>query len=69
MPRFNSTAIMRAEYDAETLTLRLWFTESGGPYDYRDVPEDIFHGLCDADSQGRYYNQHIRDKYEVVPPP
>ena len=69
MPRFNSTAILRAEYDAETATLTLWFRESGGPYNYRDVPEDIFHGLGATESQGRYYNAHIRDRYEVVPPP
>lgn len=68
MPYFRSTAVERAEYDAETSTLRLWFVESGGPYAYRAVPEDIFAALCDATSQGRYYNEHIRDRYEVIPP-
>ncbi|WP_332701046.1 KTSC domain-containing protein [Devosia sp.] len=65
---FDSTAILRAEYEPETATLQLWFRESGGPYDYRNVPADIFDGLCDASSKGRYYNEHIRDRYEVIPP-
>lgn len=69
MPSFNSTAILRAEYDEDSATLRLWFRESGGPYDYRDVPAEVFDALCAADSQGRYFAAHIRDRYEVVPPP
>ena len=69
MPYFRSTAIERAEYDTETATLLLWFVESGGPCAYRAVPEDVFEALCDAASQGRYYNERIRDRYEVRPPP
>ena len=65
---FTSTAILRAEYDAEARVLTLWFKESGGPYDLHDVPEEVFAELCEAPSQGRYYNKHIRDRYEVSPP-
>lgn len=68
MPYFRSRAILRAEYDADTPTLWLWFVESGGPYAYHAVPEDVFDALCQAASQGRYYNEHIRDTYEVSPP-
>jgi hypothetical protein len=68
VPYFRSAAIERAEYDAENATLWLWFVESGGPYAYRAVPEDVFDALRDASSQGRYYNEHIRDRYEVIPP-
>ena len=46
----------------------LWFVESVGPYAYRAVPEAVFDAVCDAAAQGRYYNEHIRDKYEVSPP-
>ncbi len=63
MPTFNSTAIQRAEYDANTAVLSLWFTGSGGPYDYFLVPARVFDGLCRAASKGSYYNQHIRDHY------
>ena len=63
MPYFRSTAIKRAEYDEDTRTLTLYFVETGGPYHYRNVPENIFDGLCKARSKGRYFNDHIRDKY------
>src|SRR5690606_23360480 len=49
MPYFNSTAISRAEYDSGTL--RIWFVESGGPYDFYNVPLHIFEGLCNAVSK------------------
>lgn len=63
MPVFNSSAVKRAEYDPETLRLRLWFPE-GKPYDYCRVPQHIFDGLCSAASKGTFFNNHIRDKYE-----
>ena len=63
MPDFNSTAIRRAEYNDETRVLTLWFVESGGPYDYFDVPEHVFDELCRAQSKGRYFADHIRDQY------
>ncbi len=68
MPWFDSTAIARAEYDPDNRVLQIWFRPSGGPYDHLDVPEEVFHDLCTAASPGRYYNRHIRDRYEVVPP-
>lgn len=68
MPYFKSTAIERAEYEAESQTLLLWFNGSGGPYAHRHVPEDVFEALCQAPSQGTFYNKHIRDKYDVSPP-
>lgn len=63
MPSFESTAITRAEYDADRAVLSLWFTGSGGPYDYFLVPARVFEGLCKAPSKGGYYNLHIRDHY------
>lgn len=63
MPSFASSAIARAEYDAATAVLSLWFVESGGPYDYFLVPPRIYDELCRAASKGSYYNQHIRDRY------
>ncbi|AWN36535.1 KTSC domain-containing protein [Methylobacterium radiodurans] len=63
MPRFNSSAIERAEYDEPSSTLQIWFVESGGPYSYYGVPPHIFQGLCAAASQGQYFAVYIRDKY------
>lgn len=63
MPFFNSTAISRAEYDTDRQLLRIWFVESGGPYDYFGVPQHIYDGLLNAGSKGSYYNDYIRDQY------
>lgn len=68
MVRFDSSAIWRAEYDPEERLLQLWFTGDALPYGYRDVPEDVFDGLCAAESQGRFFTAPIRDRYEVLPP-
>jgi hypothetical protein len=37
--------------------------ESGRVYQYYDVPEDIYNAMLSSDSKGRYFNQHIRDKF------
>lgn len=63
MPYLRSSAIRRAEYIKQTSTLQIWFVESGGPYDYYGVPEDVYLGLINARSAGRYYNDYIRDRY------
>ncbi|WP_393992745.1 KTSC domain-containing protein [Xanthobacter oligotrophicus] len=65
MPYFTSTAIRQAEYNPGTQVLSIWFTQSGGPYEYFGVPQHIFDGLCNASSQGTYFNLYIRDQYSV----
>jgi hypothetical protein len=69
MERFQSSAMWQADYDPDERLLQIWFSGDDRPYGYRDVPEDVFDALCAADSQGRYFAAHIRDRYEVVPPP
>jgi len=63
MPVFNSTAIIRAEYNPETEEMQVWFPDAG-PYDFCGVPERVWEGLLDAKSKGSFYNVHIRDKYQ-----
>jgi hypothetical protein len=63
MQHFNSSAIERADYDEGTRVLKIWFVESGGPYDYYGVPTQIWTGLLAAPSKGTYYNDYIRDQY------
>jgi len=63
MPVFNSSAIRRAEYDPSNLVLKIWFVQTGGPYDYYSVPESVYLGLCNASSQGTYFARYIRDQY------
>jgi hypothetical protein len=59
----NSTAIARIEYNPTTHTLKIWFRESGGPYDYYGVPQSVYEGLIRAPSVGAYFNAYIRDHY------
>lgn len=65
MPTFSSSSIDRAEYDVKSRVLRIWFVKAKGHYDYYDVPEGIFHGLCQAASKGGYYRRYIKDLYLV----
>ena len=39
--------------------------ESGAIYQYRDVPEETYEELLAADSLGRYFNHHIRNRSHV----
>ena len=39
--------------------------ESGSVYQYRDVPEETAEELLAADSLGRYFTHHIRDRSYV----
>lgn len=63
MHYFNSTAIHAAAFNAATMTLTIWFTNSGRSYDYYNVPLDVWHGLISAGSAGGYFNHFIRDQY------
>lgn len=63
MPYVNSSAIRRIEYDPVKQVLQIWFTESGGPYNYYGVPPWVYEGFLRASSKGGYFNDHIRDRY------
>jgi hypothetical protein len=36
---------------------------SGRVYQYYDVPQDIYEGMLDAESKGKYFNANIRGKF------
>ena len=57
-----STHVHEASYDpeAERLTLRL----NGGTIAHHGVPKELALGLQAAQSHGKYYNEHIRGKFE-----
>lgn len=63
MPFLNSSAIARAEYDARTKTMQLWFRGGTHAYDFYNVPEVVYRGLLQASSAGSYYDQHIKGRY------
>jgi len=57
-----STVIANFFYDAETSTLRVVF-RSGKIYEYKDVPESIYHAMKMSFSKGTYFNRHIKNTF------
>lgn len=61
--KVKSTALKSVGYNPDE---RLLETEliTERIYQYKEVPEVIYHNLMKAESLGRYYNKYIRDEYE-----
>ena len=60
--RVTSTNIRSIGYDATNETLEVEFN-SGGLYQYFNVPETVYTALMRASSKGRYLNDQIKDRY------
>ena len=60
--RVDSSAIRGVGYDEASRTLELEFV-TGAVYDYDGVPPEEVLGLLEADSRGRYFDDHIRGPY------
>jgi hypothetical protein len=58
-----STVIRAAHYDPDRQTLDIVFT-TGRRYLYHRVPVQEAESFRAAFSKGRYFNAHIRDRYE-----
>jgi len=56
-----SSALRSVGYDEQQQTLEIEFT-SGAVYRYFDVPPEVYRGLMAAESHGRYFHQHVRNK-------
>lgn len=56
----SSSLVASVGYDPDEEVLEVEL-QNGRVYQYRDVPEDTYRGLVNADSIGRYFNQHVRD--------
>lgn len=52
------------KYDEDTKVLTLTFN-SGGTYEYKDVPEEVFKDMLAAESVGKYFHSNIKGKYET----
>lgn len=62
MTRVTSSAIRAVSYDAARRDLRVTF-HTTGIYIYHGVPAELHEGLRKAESLGRFYNAHIKDRF------
>lgn len=65
MTPVSSSDLSAVGYDEPTSTLRIEF-HSGGTYDYSSVPLAVYIELMAANSQGRYFNQNIKQRYSYA---
>ena len=57
-----SSNVKRFKYDAGKRELVIEFG-SGGVYRYSEVPFEVFDGMKDAESKGRFFHRVIRGVY------
>lgn len=57
-----STTLATIAYDGRRKLLQLEF-RTGSVYRYFGVPYEIYHGLMQAPSKGKYFNRDIRGRY------
>ena len=63
----SSSDLSSVGYDQEKQILEIEFN-SGGVYQYFDVPTSIYEGLMNASSHGKYFHRNIKDnfRYEQI---
>ena len=59
---FESEAIAKFAYDPTAMNLVIFF-KSGGVYEYRSVPRDVFEAFRAAPSKGQYFQANVRERY------
>lgn len=57
----SSSNLVSVGYDSSTATLIIAF--HSGVYDYYNVPQNIFEGLLNASSKGKYHHAFIKNSY------
>lgn len=60
--RVESTSLAAVAYDNARAHLEIEF-RSGARYRYAGVPADVFTRLVEAESKGRFFNEHVRSGY------
>lgn len=58
----NSSNLRSVGYDSGSMILEIEFN-SGGVYQYLNVPTNIYEGLMSASSHGTYFHQFIKNVY------
>ena len=59
---FESEAIAKFAYDPTAMNLVIFF-KSGGVYEYRNVPREIFEAFRAAPSKGQYFQANVRERF------
>jgi len=62
MAQIESEAIDEIGYNGELSTMFVRFAH-GGWYTYFAVPADVYETFVAAESHGRFFHQHVRDRY------
>ena len=57
-----STSLSAATYQEQSASLELVF-RSGAIYRYIGVSAQVYQELLQSESKGRYFNQHIRNRF------
>jgi len=58
-----SSAIFAIGYDPTSGRMKIRFNQ-GHTYDFCRVPEHVFEAFLNSSSKGRYYDLHIKDRYQ-----
>jgi KTSC domain len=62
MPHVQSSMMTFVKYDDDAGELDITFA-SGKTYRYLEVPSEIYDGLLDAESKGKFFNDNIKDAF------
>ena len=60
---FESSMIQKCLYNFTTQTLKVKF-KSGQLYEYLNVEPTVYDSMCTAESTGKFFIEHIKNKYE-----
>ncbi len=63
MPSLEGSPFEAIYYSEPRHELLACFREIGSTYVYEGVPPEEYEALLNADSVGRYFNNHIRDQF------
>lgn len=58
--KVESSNLASVGYDLKTETLEIEF-QNGGIYQYSGVSKNVYDGLMNAESKGKYFIQNIKD--------
>jgi hypothetical protein len=58
----DSAALLSVGYDSQSQVLEVEFA-AGSLYQYFDVPEAVYLAMLDSGSKGRFFAEHIKERY------